>query len=294
LEPFHYLVLRFALKLGYKPNDSTSLALAFVGSAFMGVAFLSWSWYFAHVVAVLFLWLAITEWSGKDRSFLIGCCLACALASRPVTVIAGSFFLLDIILSTAEQKKIRRCLLPACPIAFSIAMLMFYNYARFHTVWESGYQYQLLPAPLAARRSLGIISWHHWGANFHNAFLALPQLVLENGSSPTFPFLRVNPWGLSILLTSPCLLQLFILPIRQRWEKIALLTSGITAVVLFSFFGIGYRQIGYRFSLDFLPFVFLALFSAYIAAHHELGRGMRAVICFSFLLNFWLSITSIY
>ena len=68
-----YLCFRLARKVSYSRNDSCWLALAFCfGTSFIGVAALTGSNFLAHVLAVMFLFLAINEYEGEYRPWLIG------------------------------------------------------------------------------------------------------------------------------------------------------------------------------------------------------------------------------
>jgi hypothetical protein len=72
------LLVRFGKKLHYSLEDSLTLAFGFVlGSAFIGIAAVSWSWYFAQVVAVSLSFWALFEYFGRKRWWLIG--VVCAL-----------------------------------------------------------------------------------------------------------------------------------------------------------------------------------------------------------------------
>jgi hypothetical protein len=55
--------------------------------------------------------------------------------------------------------------------------------------------------------------------------------------------------------------------------------------VVLGYYGIGVRQYGYRYALDFYPFLFLML--AY-AARQRLTLPMKVIIVFSFVLNSYL------
>src|ERR1041385_4999770 len=67
------LFFKIATKTGYSKQDAHFLAFAFCfASAFVGVALYSGSWYFAQVVAVFLVALALLEYLGKKRLWIIG------------------------------------------------------------------------------------------------------------------------------------------------------------------------------------------------------------------------------
>ena len=67
-----------------------------------------------------------------------------------------------------------------------------------------------------------------------------------------------NGVGTSVLLISPFLVYLF----SVRWDlinKLIALDIGLVLLAVLAFRSTGFEQVGYRFSLDFLPFVFWLL-----------------------------------
>jgi hypothetical protein len=64
--------------------------------------------------------------------------------------------------------------------------------------------------------------------------------------------------GTSVLLVSPFLFYLFLV----RWDlinKLIAVNSALVLLTVLAFRSTGFEQVGYRFSLDFLPFVFWLL-----------------------------------
>jgi len=105
-----------------------------------------------------------------------------------------------------------------------------------------------------------------------------------------FPYIRNDIYGMSIFVTSPYLLCLFM----QKWSSfdararrllVAALASGL---LVFSYFGVGLVQFGYRYSLDFLPEVFLVFMITYRTSHKRLSRGMKTLLLSSGIVNFYL------
>ena len=95
---------------------------------------------------------------------------------------------------------------------------------------------------------------------------------------------------MSIFITSPYLLYLF----SNKWSSfntrarnlmVAALGSGL---LVFSFYGVGLLQFGYRYSLDFLPELFLLFMIMYRKNHRDLSRGMKALLIGSGVFNFYL------
>jgi hypothetical protein len=65
-----------------------------------------------------------------------------------------------------------------------------------------------------------------------------------------------------------------------------LITIVIVALPIFLYYGIGVSQFGYRYSLDYLPYLFLLLIKNYKEQKEQLSPGFKAVIIGSTLLIF--------
>jgi hypothetical protein len=61
----------------------------------------------------------------------------------------------------------------------------------------------------------------------------------------------------------------------------------VSLPILF-YYGIGWYQFGYRYSLDFLPLLFLLLIKAYRNKHSELSISFRVAILLSAFVNLYL------
>jgi len=103
-----------------------------------------------------------------------------------------------------------------------------------------------------------------------------------------FPYVVANPWGMSVWITSP--LFLFLLGLRHRDDTslLLLLTSFVIAVPILLYYGIGFRQFGYRYSLDFLPFLYYLLLRNYRQQRGDLTTGFKALILLSAMWNLYL------
>jgi len=102
--------------------------------------------------------------------------------------------------------------------------------------------------------------------------------------NPAFERVTPNPFGMSLLLTTPALL--YIIRARQRsplvvgaWAAVVL----VLATLLFSY-NTGYVQFGHRFSLDFMIPVMVLLAAA---AGNQVSRLMRALILVGVGVDAW-------
>ena len=263
-----YLCFRLAGRLNYSCNEACWFALAFCfATSFVGVAALASSNFLAHVLAVMFLFLAINEYEGKYRPWLIGGLIGLAMASRAPAGLNILFFILAIFLSVGTIRMrvtgLMKLLLPFAAVA---GLLALYNFTRFGNPLESGYSYQLngFGMPYAV--------WNVPGNT------AGPLLSLANVPKHLWIFLfglpSSNAVGTSVLLMSPFLISL--LSVR-RWDltnKLIALNVAPVLLIVLAFRSTGFEQVGYRFSLDFLPFIFWLLMRSQI----QLTNGLKGLI----------------
>jgi hypothetical protein len=282
-----------ARRLGFSREDAFLLAFAFgLASPFVGVAALPISNYFAHVVVSGCLLLALHEFFGRRRFVWIGVCLGLALGSRLSAGLGTAFFLAAIALDAAPlARKARSAVALLAPVAAVAVLLLLYNEARFDDPFETGYAFQQVPDPVQLRaRSFGLTSPVHVPGNLYYALLRLPEPVFAEGtrSVMVFPWLRPDPWGMSLLVTSPWLLILLRLPRSDAVPRLLIGTSVLVAGGLVFTWSMGYAQFGYRFALDFLPFLWTALALGVRARHGALPPGFRALVVASAAVTLWL------
>jgi hypothetical protein len=206
------------------------------------------------------------------------------------------FFLLEIWDKKQNQTtKLKDTTKLLLPLAIAMVLLMTYNYVRFGNVLEQGYGLQILVPSLTKARAYGIFSPIHLPGNIFYAFFSGPVPVFRDSVSHVlkFPFIKSNPWGMSIFLTSPYLLYLFTIKRSQLNRRTIhiLITVAITAALVFLYYGIGFRQFGYRYALDFMPLVYLLFIMKYREAHNRLTMGMKTLLITSFVLNIYLLLT---
>jgi hypothetical protein len=275
-----YLCFRLARKFEYSPAEAGWFALAFCfGTSFVGVSALAGSNFFAHVLCVALLFFAINEYQEQSRWWLIGLLIGFTMAIRAPAGLNILFFVLVVLLSDISVRPKALALLKLLlPFAAVVALLALYNFARFGNPFESGYTYQLngYGTPYAL--------WNVPGNT------PGPPLDLRNIPSHLWIFLfglpSINAVGTSVLLISPYLVYLCLV---HRWDLAnKLIVVDVTAVLLvvLSFRSTGFEQMGYRFSLDFLPFGFWLL----IRSRVTLTPGFRSLIFAATVISLGLTL----
>lgn len=272
-----YLCFRLAQKLGYSRDNACWLALAFCyGTAFVAVAAVPLSWPYAQVVTVFFLFLAINEFVGRRRFGIVGFMIGLAAASRPLAVFNAVAFCGAIMVCPVNVKhKVTSLAAFAGSLSLIIALIAWYNYARFGDPLEFGYRYQLdfsgrLLADTITETNYGgpVFSFGNIPRNFFVLAFGLP------GATST---------ATSVFLTSPFLVFLFISARRLKsLDYLLLISICLTALVMLAYRSSGgMRQIGYRYLLDCLPLVFWFL----MRRRTELSGGFKKLISLAVIVD---------
>jgi hypothetical protein len=291
------LIFKLARHCSYTKEDSLILMFGFaLGSVFIGVICTSSSWFFAQVLTTFLLCLSLYIFYCYRKWWLLGILCALILMTRMTAAPIFLFFGLELWRSTKDlhQKTVR--LVQLClPMLVALCLLGLYNTIRFHSPFNGGFAYQLV-APVAAQsRSYGVFSPVHIPLNLYDALLGAPITVLRNGGSwiLRFPYIRNNPFGMSIFITSPYVLYLFTtkrssLDAQARNLLVAILVS---AVLVFSYYGAGLDQFGARYTLDFMPELFLLFMLVYRTNHKRISGGMRTLLLGAGVTNYYLLCT---
>lgn len=282
-----FLLYKIALKITGNRRTSLWLSFAYIfATAYVVVGLIPWSWWFAQVVATSALLLLLYEYFYQRRWFVIGLYVAFALATRIDLFFAAVFPLFLIVFSKQKiRQKISSVLLLLSPLFFGLAFIFLYNYLRFGSVLEFGYSYHIAAIGTAQEmlETYGVWNLFYYPTNFYYFFLkGIETIVVPGTAYLTFPFVRADPWGMSILLTSPIFLWCLRTKKKELVVKAAAVTTVFILLFLLGYFGIGSRQYGYRYGLDIYPFLFVMLCFAF---QKGISWKVKAVIIASFFFN---------
>lgn len=271
------------------------------GTALWYASSLGTTWYLAHVVAVgltlsaVALALDADDRAARDpgaarplidgRQVAAGFLLGLAATSR-LTVAFGVVFLL---LVGGGGSWRRRAAGAALGMAIPVGALLAYNLAISGTllnpVYEALYRYEVWAYPdLNYYAAWSLQDIRYIPQNLGIMLGGLPDVMpacdagvpREIWSAAGCSWLVPRPVGMSLLLTSPAwLLAAAAWPLlRDRRVAGGLLATLVIALVNLMHFSQGWVQFGYRFSLDFAPFL---LVPAALGAERLLARyGRRA------------------
>lgn len=207
----------------------------------------------------LILLSLVFYFSKKQYPLLSGIFLGLAVMTRIILVLAVVFFIFEFI---AKRLSLKNLVLIIIPIVIACAILGTYNFLRFNNPLETGYNHHMKePYPLSRNYEFGTTNIIHIPANLYAFFIKPPVPILhyEDGFVFKFPYLKADPWGMAIWFTSPLFLFLFFGFRKNKYFKSALVTTLLIAVPIVTYYSVGFAQFGYRWTLDFLPFLFLLL-----------------------------------
>jgi hypothetical protein len=261
-----FLVLNKLTRLILKCSPIEALwwvFLYFFGSVFIGIAFEGIIWYFYHLITTLLICLALLEYYGKRRYFIIGVLISFAIATRLFSILGLLFFLIPIFFSNEYIKeKVKKILNLGIPILFVLVILGWYNYSRFGNIFETGYSlnYQHLDSARLSRET-GLFNIENIPTNVFWYFFKGPDGLTTEGTNYrlVFPFLLPNPWGMSIFLTMPFFLLAFLRKPKSHQEWGSWATILVMFFFLLSYYTPGFRQYGTRLINDLLSYWFILL-----------------------------------
>jgi hypothetical protein len=249
------------------------------------------AWYLAHVVSFLFLTLAIYATLCNRSLFLIGLLLGASYWARLPTILSLPFFM--IMLSdrwlrngAGAQSVVRKLQLKslgafAGGVGVFVAANFLYNYLRFGTPRDIAYSIQARREPDVY--PAGLFDLSYIPKHLDVFFLKMP--VFKDHP----PYVMPSMTGLSILITTPA----FLYCIRAGVNRLAgACWSAIIPIASLDFIhgGTGWVQFGYRFGMDFYPFlvVLTALgIGSGLGKRGELTRWQQLLILISILVNLW-------
>jgi hypothetical protein len=292
-----YFIFKLARISKFSQYDSFFIMTAFFTSSFLHIAMFPAYSYFAHVVVVGLSLAIILEYLSSKRYWVIGLLIGFLLLTRITAGLSIVFFVIDILLNkdVDPQKKYKALFKLLLPFFLGILLLSLYNYLRFNDFLETGYSFQrVIEYSLFKAREYGLFSLIHLPGNLYYLLLATPEPVFRDGFSHVlvYPFVKLNPWGMSIFITSPYLLYLFKFKYKNIVSQLLLLTIFVIAIPVLLYYGIGFYQFGYRYAFDFIPFLFFLFIREYNDKYGKLSYGIKFLILISAMFNLYLIATT--
>ena len=281
-----FMVFRMLRESGRSVRTETEdllvTGLFAVGSVYYFVAVQGSVWFAAHVTATIGVCFYLLFGFGARRPALAGLALGLAFACRPVTMLLAVFFVFEALGRSNEDRpaSLRDLALFAAPIAMISVLVMGHNLMRFGDPFEFGHR--LLQVRWRARiDTWGLFSAHYLPRNLTVFFLSVPWWFSQS------PYVRISRHGLALWFTTPNLLW----SIRPRLiDKTTIglwMAVLVTAACTLLYQNTGWVQFGPRFSLDYLPLLFVLV----VLSRPRFGRLFWTCAAFAVLVNAFGAVT---
>ena len=290
---FHALLRRLARE-GELLRDAServllTLTLGF-GSLFFYCAIRGEVWFSAEVLGVALTCVYLRLAVRAAHPGWAGLAWAAATLTRTPLLFSGLFFLLEALVPGPDRRASLRALredwrpaaralgrfaLGALPLALPAAL---YNLHRFGSPGEFGHAFLYNNRVNADIDRFGLFDLAYLQRNLEAAWLMLPRVSLS-------PFrLQYDPRGLSLLVTMPWLVFLAWPRARARLQLPAWLTVAACALPGLFYQNTGYMQFGFRFSLDYTPYLVLLLG---LTGWRLKAGPLPFALALALLVNFW-------
>ena len=246
--------------------EHAALALLF------GFGTLAWScgirgevWFTAETVGVTLTLLFLHAAVRAQRPVLAGLAVACAAITRTPLAFSAIFFVFEALCpegpvrpgclrDPARWRAAAPKLLRYVAAIVAVAIPMAYaNYVRFGSFSEFGHSHLFANRVNQQIQQYGLFHYAFLERNLHAAFTRLPEIQLHP--------LRIafNGEGMSLFVTTPLFFYLLWPLDKPRLHRALWLTTAVVAVPGFFYQNSGWFQFGFRFSLDYTPYLFVLL-----------------------------------
>ena len=217
-------------------------------------------WFTAQVFGALMLMAYLDAVWRLRRPTLAGLFLALAVACRPTLALAVVVFGGQWLRGGRKWQTLAKF---AGPILLVGGALMALNLARFDDPFEFGHRYLDIRWQVRMQE-YGLFAADYLGRNLRCLLALLPV------SDPEFPWFKVSLHGSALWLTTPWLLAFPLA--RQRFEGRLELLVGALLVALppLLYQNSGQLQFTYRFAVDWLPMLIVALALGGVARRRRL------------------------
>jgi hypothetical protein len=237
-----------------------------------GFGTLAWScgirgevWFTAETIGVTLTLLYLHAALQARHPVLAGLAVGCAAITRTPLAFSAIFFVFEALGPDGPVEWANLCnprrwraalprLMPYAAAILAVAIPMAaMNYARFGSLSEFGHSHLYANRVNAQIQRFGLFHYAFLERNLHDAFTRLPVIQ--------FHPLKIgfNGEGMSLFVTTPLFLWLLWPRQRPRLHRALWLTVAVVALPGFFYQNSGYLQFGFRFSLDYTPYLVLLL-----------------------------------
>lgn len=255
------------------------------GTVHLWCAVLGQVWFTALIMGVTFALAYILCAIDARHPFWAGVFMAMAFATRTPLLFTAVFFFAFVFFPGGRWRRddwagaIKKIALFSAPCLVVGLSLLWMNYVRFESFSEFGHTY-LAGGGLARIKKYGLFNYHFLSKNLTAMLTLLPRL------QPEAPYIVVSKHGMSLLLSTPAFIYLFLPEPRESdadrfWYRLLWLTVAVTVIPGLFYQNTGYAQYGFRFSLDYTPYLILLL----AVGRRPLSRLFKLLVLVGVLVN---------
>jgi hypothetical protein len=248
-------------------EENLALALLFAfGTVNFYCAIRGEVWFTAEVIGVTCTCLYLLAAHRARHPVLAGAAFACGVVTRTPLTFAIVYFAFELLapggrwdaaaLRPRREEILRKGLLFMAPVAAVALPMAWMNYVRFGNALEFGHAHLFNNRVNSDISRYGLFAYHYLERNLHAAFTRLPLVVHPEAGAPSLSF---DPDGMSLFVTTPAFALLLWPRVKPRLHHILWATVAAVSIPGFFYQNTGWRQFGFRFSLDYTPFLFLLL-----------------------------------
>ena len=260
----------------------------------LGFGTLAWScairgevWFTAETLGVTLTLLYLLAAHEAKHPVLAGLALGCAAITRTPLAFSFVFFIFEALFAPGEVEwkrigaRFRAALPRLVPFALAVvavgAPMAAMNYARFGSLEEFGHSHLYANRVNQQIQQFGLFHYAFLERNLHSAFTRLPEISLHPLK------IGFNGEGLSLFVTTPLFFFLLWPRDKARLRRALWLTVALVAIPGFFYQNSGWFQFGFRFSLDYTPYLVLLL----ALGHSERRRVFWTCAAASVAVNAW-------
>jgi hypothetical protein len=219
-------------------------------------------WLLGQLVAEFFVLWALVESYGQKRVWLISVLVGCAYWSRLQMILSLPLFIY-LFKNQLFQPRLKWKPIFIFGIGTGIFVVanFIYNFARYRSIFDLSY-FRIPGLFEEPWYKHGLFNWLYIPEHLKVMFKELPRFL------PTFPFVRPTWAGLAIWITTPAFVYTLGASLVSFENILLWLTILAIGLTNFSHGSTGFAQFGYRFAMDFYPFLFLLIIKG-------LKRGLK-------------------
>lgn len=228
-------------------------------------------WYLALVSVQFFLWLMILEVVTQKRFLIIGLLIGFAYLTRLPTILSLSFVLVYL----HKELKIRSFFWLGLGLLPGVLINWIYNYLRFGTISDIAYNILLTHSP---SHPYGLLNIRYIPIHLMEIFTAMPVFIFK------FPYIIPSLNVMALWLVTPAFFLIPFAKFKQRIIFASAIAVFFSAIPSLLKGGNGFTQFGYRYALDYMPFLIILCASG---MRNRVNFLSKILICLSVLINLW-------